>query len=648
LLRPVRMCGIGCLTLSDRKEALVDALRSTGVVQLDCLDDDYLRELSLDRGRPLERVERVSELLFNVNSVVEALGVFHDPKTNFIEDVLNVDKTPRTGVDLSSGEVVEESSALLDGIQREVELLSSNIAELKSRIKDIGDMVSRYSIFRGFDFSMKYAGGSDFLFVAVGSLPADILEGVESKLKEVFGGEYLSVYGGGDEKIPAAVCVMRSMEKELNEVLNQYRFEFIKEYLGESVLGTLSERLQETLKALEKTLEEKSRQLLGLYSKHYSKLIVYRELLEVEKKRCEVYVNMAATRRAVYMRLWTPRKHCDRILKIIDEKTAGINSTEVDWNPVDAPVLLDNPPLIRSFELITNLFSPPLYNQLDPTLFIAPTFILFSGIMIGDFPYGIFLTLVSLLFYKMYGSYRKSIRDFFTILALVGVSTAFGGILTGSYFGNFIPEYVLGKTQNDIAVVFDPMYGENMLNVLVITCVIGLLHIFTGYALGFYDSLMNKDYRTAVLKYLAWFFIGFGGLATALTMNPVAVAVMALGLTALLIYSGPIGFYMQVSGLIGNTLSYARIMALLLTTAGIAFTVNMLCYMVYQIPVVGIIIAAIIFIVGHLMNTLMNLMGAFVHTLRLHYVEFFNTFYTGGGEEFSPLKDDRKYTYTTT
>ncbi|MFH1404445.1 MAG: V-type ATP synthase subunit I [Candidatus Altiarchaeota archaeon] len=659
MFRPVRMCRIECVTVPERKESLVGALRSEGVVQVDYVREDFLEENSLSRDRPAEHAEQVSTLLHRVNSLIELLGAFHSPSTNFLEDILNVDKTPKTRVDDLHEKIIEDASFLTGSIEDDVHSYSKSVTQLESMVGELDARVVEYSIYRDFDFHMKYSGPSRFLYVTAGSIPSDFRERLESRLQDAFGKEYLSAYGEADDKMPAAFCVLENHEGDLNEILSQCRFEPVKEVLGEGYLSRLSDMMSIEVESFRKALEESRKRLRALYEENYQLLIVYKELLEIEKKRCEVYSSMASTGKLVYASLWTPRKHCQRILDVIDESTQGLNSVEVDWKPEDAPVLLDNPPVIRSFELLTRLFSSPRYNEVDPTPFIAPTFMLFSGIMLGDVPYGIFMLFASLLLYRMYGKYSQSLKDFSTITAMVGFSTVFGGVLTGSYFGNFYSEYVLGTTSESIALLFDPMLGENMILVLAITCAIGILHIFTGFTLGFCESVINGNYRTAVLKYMSWFLIMAAGIALAATAYPAeahtlspsyatpALIAAALGFAALFVHEGPIGFYLQVSGFLGNTLSYARIMALLLTTGVMAFTINLIAYMAYQIPVAGVVLASCIFILGHLTNILMNAMGAFVHTLRLHYVEFFNAFYTGGGEEFKPLKDERIYTYTT-
>jgi V/A-type H+-transporting ATPase subunit I len=354
------------------------------------------------------------------------------------------------------------------------------------------------------------------------------------------------------------------------------------------------------------------------------------------------------------MRLWTPAKKKRKVLALIEEETEGLCSIEVEENLTDAPILLENPPVIRSFEMLTKLFSPPKYREVDPTPFIAPTFALFFGLMLTDAVYGTVLALAAWQIAERYGRYSKSLKDVCVILMACGVSAVFWGILTGSILGDFLGKYVLGGVGSQtVAVWLDPMYGKNAVTFLALVVTIGLAHLFTGYAIGLYYALKDGRTRDALLTYGSWFILA-GGVAIIILAGSgklpentryAGYLISAVGVALSLMRSSFMAL-MEITGLVGNALSYARLLALALTTSGIAMTFNFLASNAVKVPYVGFLLAALVFIFGHVMNILINTLGGFVHSLRLHYLEFFGTFYQGGGREFTPFTEERKYTKT--
>jgi V/A-type H+-transporting ATPase subunit I len=275
--------------------------------------------------------------------------------------------------------------------------------------------------------------------------------------------------------------------------------------------------------------------------------------------------------------------------------------------------------------------------------------------MLTDFFYGALLASVSFMLYKRYRGVSKGMTDLAVIFMACGVASIFFGVLTGSYLGDFVGKYLLGKTSQEIAVWMDPLSGSNSIRMLVFICVGGFLHVFFGYLVGAIDSLKRGQWRQAVTEYFSWYIFAGGlfiaGLSSIPEANPFLPSSLyplgiVLAFTGLvLLYMGlGLMMFIEIIGVVGNSLSYARILAMALTTAGIGFAFNFLADMALKTPVAGVFLAAFIFIVGHLINILMNTLGAFVHSLRLQYVEFFGTFYDGGGREFKPFQYEKVYT----
>jgi V/A-type H+-transporting ATPase subunit I len=330
---------------------------------------------------------------------------------------------------------------------------------------------------------------------------------------------------------------------------------------------------------------------------------------------------------------WVPGYSAAQVAQEIREVSHGACVIEVS-DPEErdeVPVQLRNPKFVRNFELLTRLYGLPAYDGVDPTLFLVPGFLLFFSIMLTDAMYGIIALVLGLLLIRGGGRYDQTIRDGGIILSSAGGATIIIGALCGGWFGDF------GLKLPPLAAiqVFDPMV--KVTTFLLIALIIGLAHVNTGVVINVLDNLKRRQIWKATTENL-WFLFAQPGLIFFLKgYKSVGLIFIAISLILLLMGHKAMSMF-QVTGFMGDILSYARLMALGLCTTGIAMTVNVLSGMLYMVGSIGMILAIIVFFVGHLFNFVINAMGSFVHGLRLHYVEFFTKFYQSGGTEFKPLE----------
>ena len=311
------------------------------------------------------------------------------------------------------------------------------------------------------------------------------------------------------------------------------------------------------------------------------------------------------------------------------------------------PVKLKNNWLTRPLNMVTEMYSLPAYGSLDPNPLMAPFFILFYGMMMADMGYGLVMMLASLIVLKK----KKpggTMGHLFGLLGLCGVSTFLFGALTGGFFGDFLTQLfaLTGiKTNFALPALFTPLNDTMM--ILVGAMCLGFVQIITGMAISFVKKLKHGQIMDAVWEEVTWWVV-FAGLALAI----LKVTNLVIILGVVMVVAGPVltekGFgkvtgifgslYNHVTGYFGDILSYSRLMALMLAGSVIAQVFNTLG----AIPG-NVFIFIIISMAGNTLNFALNLLGCYVHDLRLQCLEYFNKFYEDGGKPFRPLDLNTKY-----
>lgn len=331
----------------------------------------------------------------------------------------------------------------------------------------------------------------------------------------------------------------------------------------------------------------------------------------------------------------------------------------------DVPVSIQVQRLFRPLQLLVEMFGLPPYRSFDPTPFIQFNFYVFFGICFSDVCYGIMLTAFG-TYLAAKTKFYQGLNNFVRILLYGGISSILFGALTGSWFGDLYMEQYLGRENflqglQKTFVILDPM-GKTIF-ALVCALAIGMLNQFYGICLKMYGAIRNRDWMGAFSDGLCWLITlpGFIIIASKLLVDvpprlfSVGLVLFAVGAFCLILTQGReiknpfgriagglvslygiMGSY-GISAFVGDTLSYCRLLALGLTTSIVAMSFNLLAGMVRGVPYVGMVLFILILVVGHLFNFAISVLGAFVHSMRLIFVEFFGRFYETGSRPFQPL-----------
>ena len=477
-------------------------------------------------------------------------------------------------------------------------------------------------------------GETEFLSVLLGVAVREEIDTIRKRLEEVTDGTfYLGTTELADKRMITLIICLKEHASPVLAILRRLNWERVE---LEGQRGRPREAMESVDHRLKALADEKSRHeavIVGIAGRWRNELQKYQEFLSAERQREESQNKFASMEHVVVIEGWIPEKRYEQAelgIREVTHETCVVEASDPEEGD-DVPVQLQNPKFFKSFELLTRLYGLPDYNGVDPTLFLVPGFLLFFSIMLTDALYGVIALALGLLLMRGGGRYNETIRDGGIILFSAGGATIIIGALSGGWFGSFgLKLSILEAMQ-----VFDPM--AQVTAFLIIALTVGATHVNTGVVINVVDNLKRGQLWNALTGNLWFLFAQPAIVFYLLGYTSASLAFIALSLALLLMGHKAMAMF-QITGFMGDILSYARLMALGLCTTGIAMTVNVLAGMLYMLGTIGVLLAIVVFFIGHLFNFVINAMGSFVHGLRLHYVEFFTKFYRSGGSEFTPLK----------
>lgn len=469
---------------------------------------------------------------------------------------------------------------------------------------------------------------------------ADPLGGIECYTEE-----YPSVGG-----CLLGIVAKKEYKQKIIEKLSLAGFSLCR-YDYDSLPKDVISRNEREIERLNATDEEKLKKALS-YTKYLDEIKILYDVMGLEIEKSLAELEFVKTDSTFVAEGWTPAQNAELLVNEIKSKTERVvcNVSEPQADDVP-PTLARNTKLIAPFEDVTNMYAVPSHNEIDPNPFMAIFFFIFFGIMLGDAGYGLVLSILCFVALKVF-RFEKGLKNMIFMFAICGISGVVWGLLFGGIFAiETIP-----------ALWFNPL--QEPITMLAVSIVLGVIHLCVGYALNMAAKIRAGKVADAILDnaFIFTIFIGVALLALDMLLETSGSALSTAGLAVLIgslagialtagrhnkgiggkFAGGFAGIYNLIN-LFSDVMSYARLFGLALASGAIGLAFNSLGSMFFSIPVIGYVIGIIVLIPLHAFNMGLSLLSAYVHNIRLQYLEFYGKFFEGNGRLFSPMGEKTKY-----
>ncbi len=532
--------------------------------------------------------------------------------------------------------------------------LSDVLASLNSRASELTSELEVLAPFVGWDISLPEDRTAHTVTVS-GSFPANAQIGaIEEKLSGTASVLQVISYGDGKGQITATVTSHVSDADAVRKILASSGFArcTVSAAAEDGFAKGRAEKLKRELSFVRSELDKGKKAAIKLAEK-LPDVKAYHDVLLSRLKRAEAKGGGAGTEKTAIFTGWVPARYTAKVSKTLDSFGAAYSFDDPAEGD-DVPVSLNNNAFAKNFEPVMSMYSLPAYGTFDPTMIMSVFYAVIFGLMFADVGYGAILLIGCLLGLKLLHP-KEGLKRMMTMFAFCAVACIVGGVLFGGYFGdlpNAIKQNFMGvENVESPALLFDMI--EDPMSFLVVSLIVGAVHLLTGMAVKFYILTKEGHLLDAIFDVGSWFIL-FGGIGLYFVSSTAGLIVAGIGALMLICTQGRqekniimkfakglLSLYDIVS-YASDLLSYSRILALGLASAVIASVVNLLGTMGGP-TVKGVILFILVFLIGHVINFLVNILGTYVHTSRLQYIEFFGKFFESGGREFAPLKYESKY-----
>ena len=625
----VPMKRLTLIGLSCEKESTLKALQRLGAVQLisegELTDSEKLRQLTAKADR--------------LNAARRAIKPYYkkpmlSPTPQCTEEELEAVQP--------EGDALCQSIEKLEAEQAEKRAELERLAALRAQLEPFREMLTPLEAIRATKHIAYILGTAD-------AKAMDAVDNIEAALDTHIG---LEAYP--NENLTAVVIACNRDERDA--ILRYVKDAGFNEFIPPKLTGTASENMEKAAKqmdAIEAELYRIASELTAAAEKR-SRLDMAADAYAIEKQRAEGETALRSTQYAYILDGWARADKLDEIQLAVSSVTdAYYIETRDPYADENPPTATKNKKLIEPFEVITEMYALPSYRGVDAAAVMAPFYFLFFGMMLSDFGYGLLLFIGGMLFtrfLKPKGNTAKLVK----VITYGGLSTMLCAPFIGTFFG---VEWNDLFNTTVFPLLFDPM--TDVMQMMLLSCGLGIVHMYTGIIVKMYMCFRDGDAQSAIFDQLSWMLLltGLILLFAAPAIKTVSLVLIALGGGMLLLFSGRsiknpvmrlgkgLSALYNITGYLSDILSYVRIFALGLVSGAMGMVFNLIGGMVYDALgglgiigiVIGFILAAALLIALHMFSLFINTLGAFAHTARLQFIEFFGKFYEADGVKFKPL-----------
>lgn len=659
-MQRVSICGLK----RDRK-AILETIQSLGVMEMDQIQQDGGGFEKMDTTNARQSFEKKVHLF---EQALHILETYAPEKKSFLSGFEG--KTPlemgRLEQTIRQGKQAVETGNTLVGINKE-------ITELKNEIHGLYNQIESLRPWKSLDIPMNSAG-TEKTVVMLGTLSGqwtldmvkESLKEAEPKLEEV----HLEEVSSDRDGIYLSIICLKKDEQKIEEVLRSLGFARPTVKSCKSP-GEQIKDWEKQIHGLEETIKKKEKEIEALASAR-EELQIASDYYRIRAEKYQVLGTLPQSERVFCISGYVAKKQVPLLRERIEQVYSCVLDEEDLKEDEVPPTVLVNNGFSASMEGVVESYGLPGKGEIDPTTVMSFFYVFFFGLMLSDAAYGAIISVCCFVLLKKFPRMEKSMQKSLKLFFYCGLSTLVWGVLFGGYFGDVITvaaKTFLGKTVEVKALWFVPL--NDPMKMLVYSMLFGTIHLFVGLGIKGYICLKEKRFLDFFCDVVLWYAFVLGLILLLIPSQvfvaisqmevtfPPAVNLLAKGLAiggalGLFLMSGresknpalrlALGAYdlYNITGWLSDVLSYSRLLALGLATGVIASVVNQMGIMAGN-SIVGVIIFVIVFLIGHSLNMAINILGAYVHTNRLQFVEFFGKFYEGSGRGFHPFTQQTKY-----
>lgn len=643
----VQMQKIEMIALLKDSKSIVERLQRRGVMEIHKTDDTQL--ITLNTGGIISQLDRN---ISSAKNTLELLNKYCSKKSSMLESLMGrkAISTDKFGKDK---ELADKTLSLCYNLLN----YSKKITDCNGEISKLETQKDTLSPWLTLDIPQNFKG-TKTTRCYIGTLPD--MHSVEEL----------------DEKLTCAEAEIVSSQKEQTCVVITCHKDFADETLsilremGFAQINSVSKYTpEEEIKIIEKKIKNNLKEITDCERKikdcngNQEKIEFLIDFLTMRKDKYIAINDLEMTQNTVVINGYVPKKYVSGLISEFEKKyTVAISVTDPDEDD-DVPVMLENGGFSEPVEGITEMYALPGKRDVDPSAVMAFFYYVFFGIMLSDAGYGLLMVIGTTLVLKRFsveGSLRRSMKMF----QYCGISTVFWGALFGSWFGD-LPQIIasnfFGKNIGSTALWFEPI--ADPIKMLLFSFGLGILHLFLGLAVNLKKLWDEGNKFDAICEVVPVYLtiIGVAPLGAGIlsdvspTLQKIGTYFLIAGVISIILtagrssknifmrfFGGIYGIYNVATGYLSDILSYSRLLALGLATGSIASVVNLIATMPEN-TVLKAVMLVVVGIIGHSANMGINLLGAYVHSDRLQFVELFSKFYEGGGRPFKPLNVNTKY-----